>query len=93
MLEQEQEKFDQASTEIYDYYSMAYGGNGLGVFMEAIEEYPELPLKDIYDLIAPKEEEDEIPDEILETEDDIRRWNKTCNELAKVELEEEGTYD
>ena len=36
MLEQEQEKFDQASTEIYDYYSMAYGGNGLGVFMEAI---------------------------------------------------------
>ena len=48
---QEQAKFDQASTSIFDYYNMAYGKNGLGVFMEAIEKYPELPLKDIYNLI------------------------------------------
>ena len=58
MIKQEQEKFDQASTEIFDYYDSAYGRIALGQFMEAIEEYPELTLKDIYDLIAPEEEEE-----------------------------------
>ena len=48
---QEQAKFDHASTSIFDYYNMAYGRNGLGVFMEAIEKHPELPLKDIYNLL------------------------------------------
>tara|TARA_B100000405_G_scaffold53999_1_gene36183 strand:- start:928 stop:1122 length:195 start_codon:yes stop_codon:yes gene_type:complete len=62
MIKQEQEKFDQASTEIFDYYNMAYGRNGLGVFMRAIEEYPELKLKDIYDLLAPEGDEDEDED-------------------------------
>ena len=62
MIKQEQEKFDQASTEIFDYYDSAYGRIALGQFMEAIEEYPELTLKDIYDLIAPEEEEEETYD-------------------------------
>ena len=30
--------------------------------MEAIEEYPELPLKDIYDLMYEEEDEDEEED-------------------------------
>ena len=37
LTNEQQEKFDQASTQIFDYYNMAYGTNSLGVFMEAIE--------------------------------------------------------
>ena len=62
MDQKEQEKFNQASTQIFDYYDMAYGRIALGQFMEAIEQYPELTLKDIYDLIAPEEEEEETYD-------------------------------
>jgi len=62
LTKEQQEKFDQASTQIFDYYNMAYGTNSLGVFMEAIEKYPELPLKDIYDLMY-EEEEDEDEEE------------------------------
>ena len=62
MDQKEQEKFNQASTQIFDYYDMAYGRIALGQFMEAIEQYPELPLKDIYALLEP-EDEDEYEDE------------------------------
>ena len=51
LTKEQQEKFNQASTQIFDYYDMAYGGIALGQFMEAIEKYPELPLKDIYQWI------------------------------------------
>ena len=66
LTKEEQQKFDQASTQIFDYYDMAYGRTALGQFMEAIEQYPELPLKDIYDLLEPidedaKEESHELP--------------------------------
>ena len=54
LTKEQQEKFDQASTQIFDYYDQAYGRIALGQFMEAIEEYPELPLKDIYDLLEPE---------------------------------------
>ena len=63
LTKEQQEKFDQASTQIFDYYHMAYGTNSLGVFMEAIEKYPELPLKDIYNLMYEEEEEDEDEEE------------------------------
>ena len=63
LTKEQQEKFDQASTQIFDYYNMAYGTNSLGVFMEAIEEYPELPLKDIYDLMYEEPEEDNDEEE------------------------------
>ena len=63
LTNEQQEKFDQASTQIFDYYNMAYGTNSLGVFMEAIEEYPELPLKDIYDLMYEEPEEDNDEEE------------------------------
>lgn len=65
LTKEQQEKFDQDSTSIFDYYDSAYGRTALGQFMEAIEEYPELPLKDIYNLIAEDddEEEDEEEDE------------------------------
>ena len=63
LTNEQQEKFDQASTQIFDYYNMAYGTNSLGVFMEAIEEYPELPLKDIYDLMYEDPEEDNDEEE------------------------------
>ena len=69
MDQKEQEKFNQASTQIFDYYDMAYGRIALGQFMEAIEEYPELPLKDIYALIEPEDEEDEEDEEDDEEED------------------------
>ena len=59
----EQEKFNQASTQIFDYYDMAYGRTALGQFMEAIEQYPELPLKDIYDLLYDEDEEEEEEEE------------------------------
>tara|TARA_R100000278_G_C5424760_1_gene147943 strand:+ start:231 stop:422 length:192 start_codon:yes stop_codon:yes gene_type:complete len=59
LTKQQQEKFDQDSTSIFDYYDSAYGRIALGQFMEAIEKYPELTLMDIYNLIAEdKEEED-----------------------------------
>ena len=63
LTNEQQEKFDQASTQIFDYYNMAYGTNSLGVFMEAIEEYHELPLKDIYDLMYEEPEEDNDEEE------------------------------
>ena len=59
LTEEQQKRFDQASTQIFDYYCMAYGTNSLGVFMEAIEKYPELPLKDIYELMYEEDEEEE----------------------------------
>jgi len=62
LSDEQQEKFDKASTQIYDYYNMAYGTNSLGVFMEAIEKYPNLPLKDIYALMYEEDEEDEEDD-------------------------------
>ena len=62
MDQKEQEKFNQASTQIFDYYDMAYGRIALGQFMEAIEQYPELPLKDIYDLLYDEDEEEEEED-------------------------------
>ena len=55
LTKEQQENFDQASTEIFHYYDQAYGRIALGQFMEAIEEYPELPLKDIYDLLEPED--------------------------------------
>ena len=62
LTKEQQEKFDQASTQIFDYYDKAYGRIALGQFMEAIEKYPELPLKDIYDLMYEEEDEDEEED-------------------------------
>ena len=63
LTKQQQEKFDQASTQIFDYYDQAYGRIALGQFMEAIEKYPELPLKDIYDLLEPRDEDEEDEEE------------------------------
>ena len=37
---------------------MAYGRTALGQFMEAIEKYPDLKLKDIYDLLYDEDEEE-----------------------------------
>ena len=62
LTKEQQEKFDQASTQIFDYYDSAYGRIALGQFMEALEESPELPLKDIYDLMYEEEDEDEEED-------------------------------
>ena len=59
LTKEQQENFDQASTEIFHYYDQAYGRIALGQFMEAIENYPELPLKDIYDLLAGDEDEED----------------------------------
>ena len=59
LTKEELEKFNQASTQIFDYYDSAYGRIALGQFMEAIEEYPELPLKDIYDLLIDDDEDEE----------------------------------
>ena len=59
LTKQQQEKFDQASAQIFNYYDQAYGRIALGQFMEAIEEYPELPLKDIYDLMYEEDEDEE----------------------------------
>ena len=55
----DQEQFDQASLQIGEYYEMAYGRQSLGYFMEAIEKYPELSLKDIYDLMYEEPDEEE----------------------------------
>ena len=59
LTKEQQENFDQASTEIFHYYDQAYGRIALGQFMEAIENYPELPLKDIYDFHAGDEDEED----------------------------------
>ena len=58
LTKEELEKFNKTSTQIFDYYDSAYGRIALGQFMEAIEEYPELPLKDIYDLLEPVDEDE-----------------------------------
>ena len=58
LTKKEQQDFEQASNRIFDYYDMAYGRTALGQFMEAIEKYPELQLKDIYILIDYDEEEE-----------------------------------
>ena len=59
LTKEEQAKFDQASTQIFDYYDKAYGRIALGQFMEAIENYPELSLKDIYALMYEEDEDEE----------------------------------
>ena len=59
MNKEEQEKFNKASEQIFRYYDLAYGRIALGQFMEAVEEYPELPLKDIYALLEPEDEDEE----------------------------------
>ena len=59
LTKKEQEKFNQASEQIFHYYDLAYGRIALGQFMEAIEKYPDLPLKDIYTLLEPEDEEEE----------------------------------
>ena len=59
LTKEQQENFDQASTEIFHYYDQAYGRIALGQFMEAIEKYPELSLKDIYDLMYEEDEDEE----------------------------------
>ena len=58
LTNEQQEKFNQASIQIFDYYDQAYGRIALGQFMKAIEKYPELPLKDIYDLLEPEDEDE-----------------------------------
>ena len=58
LTKEELEKFNKTSTQIFDYYDSAYGRIALGQFMEAIEEYPELPLRDIYDLLEPVDEDE-----------------------------------
>ena len=63
LTKEQQEKFDQASTQIYEYYAMAYGRQALGTFMEAIEQHPELRLFEIYELMYEEDEEDEEDEE------------------------------
>ena len=60
LTKEEQEKFNQASEQIFRYYDLAYGRIALAKFMEAIEKYPQLPLNDIYDYFY---EEDEYEEE------------------------------
>ena len=38
LTKEQQEKFDQASTQIFDYYDSAYGRIALGQFMEAMKK-------------------------------------------------------
>ena len=59
LTKEQQQEFDQASSTIFDYYSSAYGRVALGQFMEAIEKYPELPLMDIYNLLAIDDDDEE----------------------------------
>jgi len=59
LTKEQQEKFNKASVQIFDYYDCAYGRNALGQFMETIEEYPELSLKDIYTLLYEEDEDQE----------------------------------
>ena len=59
MNQKEQEKFNKASVQIFDYYDCAYGRNALGQFMETIEKYPELSIKDIYTLLYEEDEDQE----------------------------------
>ena len=51
LTKEQQEKFNKASVQIFDYYDCAYGRNALGQFMETIEKYPELSIKYIYTLM------------------------------------------
>ena len=62
LTKEQQEKFNKASVQIFDYYDCAYGRNALGQFMETIEKYPELSIKDIYTLLY-EEDEDEDDEE------------------------------
>ena len=66
LTKKEQEKFNQASEQIFRYHDLAYGRIALAKFMEAIEEYPQLPLKDIYDLLYEEDEDEEHIDLSLE---------------------------
>lgn len=59
LTEQDLNQFNQASEQIFNFYDLAYGRIALAKFMEAIEEYPELTLKEIYDLMYEDEEEEE----------------------------------
>ena len=59
LTKEQQEKFNKASVQIFDYYDCAYGGNALGQFMETIEKYPELSIKDIYTLLYEEDEDQE----------------------------------
>ena len=59
LTEQDLNQFNNASRQIGEYYEMAYGRKALGYFMEAIEKYPELTLKEIYDLMYEDEEEED----------------------------------
>ena len=59
LTKEQQEKFNKASVQIFDYYDCAYGRNALGQFMETIEKYPELSIKDIYTLLYEEDEDQE----------------------------------
>ena len=59
LTEQDLNQFNQASEQIYNFYDLAYGRIALAKFMEAIEKYPELTLKEIYDLMYEEEEEED----------------------------------
>ena len=59
LSKKQQENFDLASTQIYEYFAMAYGRQALGQFMERIEENPELRLFEIYELLYEPDEYDE----------------------------------
>ena len=63
LTKEQQENFDLASTQIYEYFAMAYGRQGLGSFMERIEQYPELRLFEIYELLYEPDEYDEEDEE------------------------------
>ena len=84
LTKEQQEKFDEASTQIYDYFSMAYGRQALGSFMERIEENPELRLFEIYELLH---DEDEDEDEDFDPDIDY-------GEMREVDLSlEENAED
>jgi len=63
LTKEQQERFDAASTQISDYYEMAYGRRGLGYFMTAIEEYPDFTLKEIYELMYDDSEDEDEEEE------------------------------
>ena len=74
ITKEEQEKFNQASEQIFRYYDLAYGRIALSQFMEAIEGYPELPLKDIYDLLEPGEDGDLTDGWLIYAQPPISTW-------------------
>lgn len=69
LTKEQQENFDLASTQIYEYFAMAYGRQALGQFMERIEENPELRLFEIYELLY-EPDEDEYDEEDEDEEED-----------------------